>query len=180
MAGYVPRIDLLARLRCNWWQMADEKGQSSLVMYYVGKVVSALIALAMLVLTGLLAGGGLEFITHPESRYLLMALGPLASILALVVCWRLARVTYDRDGVTVLRNGEERRYAWSEVDRVFQVVGLSPPTYQMSFRSSGPPIYFCLKSWEFVSVIVWSWDFTDFVPWARQRIREARQTDGVR
>jgi len=77
-----------------------------------------------------------------------------------------------RDRVDVFRRGVSFSVPWSDVLGVEQIPCCTPPIYRLAFRSHDP-VYFSLSLLA-LYVVVWSWDFTGFLSFARRRIEEFR------
>ncbi len=108
----------------------------------------------------------------------------LEIIILILVCFfigyfgllRFVIISCDDDGITITKNLKVERVKWSEVSSIWKVPCIAPPVYRCSFNNDIKPIYFNMTMILFVTVGVWSWDFTGFTSYARGQLKTNRKS----
>jgi hypothetical protein len=101
---------------------------------------------------------------------------PIIFAVAYFTFFRIRVIRYDDYAVEVLNGSKLIRTSWGNVRNVSKVIGCAPPIYRMSFKDETQPAYFIMSMFFFVYVAFWSWDFTGFYKYAKEKIAETRNT----
>ena len=104
------------------------------------------------------------------------------SIGTFVLCFALAKfmffrirvIRYDNEKVEVINGGRSRTVKWEDVRGVSKVISVVPPLYRMTFKDGSEPAYFVMSMFFYAYAIIWSWDFTGFYKFARDRIEQSK------
>ena len=94
----------------------------------------------------------------------------LCFVLAKFMFFRIRVIRYDEDGVEIINGDESRVVAWRDVRSVSKVLTVVPPLYRMTFKDGSEPAYFVMSTFFYAYAIVWSWDFTGFYKFAREKL----------
>jgi hypothetical protein len=149
---------------------------SSYTAYYFCKLGGlAFAALAVLLVHGLLLPqrsfiDGIETMNTVWDTVSVLALSGLALVLSYFMFFRFRVIEYDNTNVRIIHGSERQRTTWSNIRSVTKVIGCTPPVYRMTFKDHRTPIYFIMSMFVFISIGVWSWDFTGFYEYARDKI----------
>ncbi len=158
-------------------------GSSSYFAYYFFKF-----AAAMVFLTGII---GLHALAFPDSTFVepppkdLPPVQLVWLIFVLLLCFYIAKfmffricvIRYDNRNIEINKSGESRIVPWEDVRNVSKVPTAAPPLYRMTFKDGSEPAYFVMSMFFYVYVIFWSWDFTGFYGYAKERIARSQGTD---
>jgi hypothetical protein len=150
----------------------------SYTAYYFCKLAGLCLAtLAVLLLHGILFPqhtlvAGVETIASASDIVSLLAVSGLALGLSYFTLFRFCVVEYDNKNVRIVHGSKRQTTTWSNVRNVTKVIGCTPPVYRMTFKDDRKPIYFIMSMMAFVSIGVWSWDFTGFYQYAKDKIDE--------
>jgi Na+/H+ antiporter NhaD/arsenite permease-like protein len=152
---------------------------SSYTAYYFCKVAGlAFGTLAVLLVHAVLfpqhsVVDGIESIKSASDLFYTLTLSGVALGLGYFTFFRFCVIEYDNKNVRIIRGAKRERTTWSNVLNVTKVIGCTPPVYRMTFKDHRKPAYFIMSMAAFVSIGVWSWDFTGFYEYAREKIDEA-------
>lgn len=102
-----------------------------------------------------------------------LAVFALSFVLAHFMFFRIRVIRYDEDNVEIIDGGESRAVAWRDVRSVSKVWTVVPPLYRMTFKDGSEPAYFVMSTFFYAYAIVWSWDFTGFYKFAREKIAQS-------
>lgn len=85
--------------------------------------------------------------------------------------FRFVIIICDDDGITITKNLKVEWVEWSDVSSIWKIPCTAPPVYRCSFNNDMKPIYFHMTMTFFVTVGVWSWDFTGFISYAKEQMK---------
>ncbi len=150
---------------------------SSIISYWLMKIAGI-----GFIILGLSLTHGMLF---PESTFVeglnhsLIEEAKLEIIIVIILCFftsyftllRFVIISCDDNGITITKNLKVERVEWSDVSSIWKMPCITPPVYRCSFNNDMKPIYFNMTMIFFITVGVWSWDFTGFTSYAREQIK---------
>jgi len=151
--------------------------KSSVFSYYLIKIGFGLLLLLLLVAIGV-AMVDPEFdseVTRSEKHQMIACVLILPPLLGYVI-WRCGVVDCRSDVMELRRNGKTTMLEWAEVASIKQMPFCTPPLYRIAFRNGEPPVFVMMHSWVVATVGFWSWDFTGFSDYVKERIAQSSIT----